>query len=301
MKVRVGYGLGVRTRLNDTGFLDVVDALEDLRYDSLWISERIGGECPDPVVAMSMAAARTKKLKFGMSVMVLPGRNPVLLAKQMATLDRMSNGRLLPAFGLGVADAGEQQAFNVERTERAKIFDEALAVMRKCWLDDVVNFEGQHFTFTDLRVEPKPKQLPPDVWLGGIAPSELKRVARVSDGWLPSFVMPDDAAAGWSTITTHAADLGRVIDPEHFGVLIPYRFGPLPDALKAGLGARRPDLSDPSILIPDGWDGLVTRIKEFIAVGASKFVVLPLVEPKDSAAWIKHLEEAAEVVIPLQT
>jgi alkanesulfonate monooxygenase SsuD/methylene tetrahydromethanopterin reductase-like flavin-dependent oxidoreductase (luciferase family) len=99
MKVRIGYGLGVRTHLNDTSFFDVVDALEDLKFDSLWVSERIGAEAPDPVVAMSVAAARTKKLKFGMSVMVLPGRNPVLLAKQLATLDRMSNGRLLPAFG----------------------------------------------------------------------------------------------------------------------------------------------------------------------------------------------------------
>ena len=64
---------------------------------------------------------------------------------------------------------------------------------------------------------------------------------------------------------------------------------------------RRPDLADPTVLIPDGWDGLVQRINDFIAVGASKFVVLPLVEPKDPAAWISHLEEAAKVVIPLQT
>ena len=301
MKIRVGYGLGVRTRLNDTSFLDVVDALESLRYDSLWVSERVGSECPDPVVAMSMAAARTKKLKFGMSVMVLPGRNPVLLAKQLATLDRMSNGRLLPAFGLGVADPAEQQAFGVERGERAKMFDEALQLMRKCWLDDVVDHEGTWFNIKGLRVEPKPKQSPPDVWLGGIAPSELKRVARLSDGWLPSFVMPDEAGAGWQTINAHAADLGRSIEDEHFGVLIPYRFGALPAALTAGLAARRPDLADPSVLIPNGWDELVTRIREFIAVGASKFVVLPLVEPDGSDAWIRHLEEAADVVIPLQT
>lgn len=301
MKIRVGYGLGVRTRLNDTSFFDVVDALEALRYDSLWVSERIGSECPDPVVAMSVAAARTKKLKFGMSVMVLPGRNPVLLAKQLATLDRMSDGRLLPAFGLGVADAAEQQAFGVERSERAKIFDEALEVMRKCWLDDVVTHSGKWFTLDGLRVEPKPKQRPPDVWLGGIAPSELKRVARLSDGWLPSFVMPDEAGTGWETINKHAAELGREIEDEHFGVLIPYRFGPLPEALHAGLGARRPDLSDPGVLIPNGWDELVTRIKDFISVGASKFVVLPLVEPDGSDAWIRHLEEAADVVIPLQT
>lgn len=301
MKIRVGYGLGVRTRLNDTSFLDVVDALESLRYDSLWVSERVGSECPDPVVAMSMAAARTKKLKFGMSVMVLPGRNPVLLAKQLATLDRMSNGRLLPAFGLGVADPAEQQAFGVERGERAKMFDEALQLMRKCWLDDVVDHEGTWFNIKGLRVEPKPKQSPPDVWLGGIAPSELKRVARLSDGWLPSFVMPDEAGAGWQTINAHAADLGRSIEDEHFGVLIPYRFGALPAALTAGLAARRPDLADPGVLIPNGWDELVTRIREFIAVGASKFVVLPLVEPDGSDAWIRHLEEAADVVIPLQT
>ena len=300
MKVRVGFGLGVRTRLNDTGFLDVVDALEDLRYDSLWVSERIGSECPDPVVAMSFAAARTKKLKFGMSVMVLPGRNPVLLAKQMATLDRMSNGRLLPAFGLGVADAAEQQAFNVERTQRAKIFDEALTVMRKCWTEESVDFDGAHFHLRGLRVEPKPVQNPPDVWLGGIAPSELKRVARMSDGWLPSFVMPDDAAAGWATINQHAAELGREIEDEHFGVLIPYRFGDLPPALVAGLAARRPDLADPTILIPNGWDALVERIKNFIAVGASKFVVLPLVEPATPDAWISHLDEASRILLPMQ-
>ena len=108
VKIRIGFGLGVRTQLNDSAFLDVVDTLEALHFDSLWLSERISGSAPYPVVAMSMAAARTTKLKIGMSVMVLPGRNPILLAKELATLDRMSQGRLLPAFGLGVADPLEQ-------------------------------------------------------------------------------------------------------------------------------------------------------------------------------------------------
>jgi len=147
VKVRVGYGLGVRTRLNDTGFLDVVDALERLRFDSLWLSERIGGEAPDPLVAMSFAAARTTRLKFGMSVMVLPGRNPVVLAKELATLDRMSDGRLLPAFGLGAADPQEQQAFGVERGKRARMFNEALAVVRSCWKDETVTFHGEHYDY----------------------------------------------------------------------------------------------------------------------------------------------------------
>lgn len=301
MKIRVGYGLGVRTSLNDTGFLEVVDALERLRFDSLWLSERISGEAPDPLVAMSFAAARTQKLKFGMSVMVLPGRNPVVLAKELATLDRMSNGRLLPAFGLGVADPVEQQAFGVERTQRAKMFNEALAVIRSCWSDESVTFKGEHYSYENLRVEPKPKQQPPDVWLGGIAPSELKRVGRLSDGWLPSFVTPQDAAAGWEVINETAAGHGRAIDPEHFGVLIPYSAGPAPDRLLNGLRARRPDLQDITEIVPQSWAQLTDTIGRFTQVGASKFVIIPLGEPGSPAAWIDHLEDAASVVLPLQT
>ncbi len=115
MKVRIGFGLGTRTRLNDGRFGHVVDELERLRFDSLWVSERINSDAPDPLVAMAFGAGRTERLKFGMSVMVLPGRNPVVLAKALATLATLSGGRLLPAFGLGVADDREQQAFAVER------------------------------------------------------------------------------------------------------------------------------------------------------------------------------------------
>lgn len=298
--MRVGYGLGVRTTLNDTGFLEVVDTLERLRFDSLWLSERIGGEAPDPLVAMSMAAARTTRLKVGMSVMVLPGRNPIILAKELATLDRMSNGRLLPAFGLGVADPHEQQAFGVERTKRAKMFNEALAVMRSCWMDDEVTFHGEHFHYDALRVTPKPKQQPPDVWLGGIAESELKRVGRLADGWLPSFVTPSDAEAGWETVQRVAKEHDREIEDEHFGVLIPYVMGDAPEALLAGLQARRPDLDDVSVLVPSGWDALARTINQFISVGASKFVVVPMIEPGSVDAWNNHLEEAATHLLPLE-
>jgi len=300
MKVRIGYGLGVRTSLNDSGFLDVVDTLERLRFDSLWLSERIGGEAPDPLVAMSMAAARTTRLKVGMSVMVLPGRNPIILAKELATLDRMSNGRLLPAFGLGVADPHEQQAFGVERTKRAKMFNEALAVMRSCWMDDEVTFHGEHFHYDALRVTPKPKQQPPDVWLGGIAESELKRVGRLADGWLPSFVTPSDAEAGWETVQRVAKEHDREIEDEHFGVLIPYVMGDAPAALLAGLQARRPDLDDVSVLVPSGWEALANTINQFVSVGASKFVVVPMIEPGSVDAWNNHLEEAATHLLPLQ-
>jgi probable F420-dependent oxidoreductase len=301
VKVRIGFGLGVRTRLNDESFGVVVDALERLRFDSLWLSERIGGEAPDPLVGMAFAAGRTRRLKLGMSVMVLPGRNPVVLAKELATLDRLSGGRLLPAFGLGVADPHEQQAFGVARTERAQRFDEALAVVRACWTRDVVDHEGQFFRYDGLRVLPKPVQQPPDVWLGGSAPSELRRVGRLADGWLPSFVTPSDVERGRAVVEQVAAEHDRSIDPEHFGVLLPYAHGPLPDALVAGLAARRPDLDDPGALVPQGWDAVLATIDRFVAVGTSKFVVLPVVEPDGADAWVAHLGEAAEVLLARQT
>jgi probable F420-dependent oxidoreductase len=301
MKIRVGYGFGIRSSLNDPSLGTVVDILEALRFDSLWFSERISAISPDPMVAMSYAAGRTTRLKFGMSVMVLPGRNPIVLAKELATLDRLSNGRLLPAFGLGVADPMEQQAFGVERSERAAIFDEALQVMRACWTDEVVEHHGVHFQYSGLRVEPKPKQSPPDVWLGGAAPSELRRVGRLADGWLPSFVLPDDAARGREVIEAVAAEHGRAIDDEHYGVLIPYAMSPVPESVLAVYARRRNGKDiDPATLIPVGFDAVIKSMEGFIAAGFSKFVVIPIVEPLDAEAWDAHLHEAAPALLPLQ-
>ena len=300
-KVRIGYAFGTRTRLNDDGFATVVDALERFGFDSLWLSERIGGDAPDPLVGMAFAAGRTTKLKFGMSVMVLPGRNPIVLAKELATLDRLSNGRLLPAFGLGVADPHEQQAFGVERGARAKLFDESLAVLRGAWAAGKLTHHGDHFNYDDLRVLPKPLQAHLDVWLGGIAPSELRRVGRLADGWLPSFVTPDDVARGRETIEATLAEHDRSIDVDHYGALISYAFGPIPDSVSELLAKRRPDLSDPTVLIPQAWDALMATIDKFVAVGTTKFVILPIVEPATPQLWLEHLEQAAPIVLARQT
>jgi len=298
MKVRVGYGLGTRTRLHGPEFGTVVDALEDHGFDSLWVSEKIGGEAPDPTVAMAYAAGRTTKLKFGMSVMVLPGRNPVVLAKELATLATMSGGRLLPAFGLGVVDPTEQQAFGVERAERAALFDESLEVMRLCWTGEPFTHRGPRFAYDGVRVLPAPRRM--DVWLGGFAPSELRRVGRLADGWLPSFVLPADAEAGRKVIEDVAAEHDREIEEDHFGVLIPYAFGDIPDVLVSVLAKRRPDLDDVRALVPDSWDALARLVERFIDVGTTKFVVLPLDEPGDADAWGAHLAEAAERLLPLE-
>src|SRR5689334_12276274 len=103
MKVRVGVGRGALTGVGDK-FGAMVDDPERVRFTSLWLSDRATGHAPDPMIGLAFAAGRTKKLKLGTSVQVLSGRNPALVAKEWASLDRLSNGRALPAFGLGVVD-----------------------------------------------------------------------------------------------------------------------------------------------------------------------------------------------------
>ncbi len=297
MKVRIGYGLG--TAAGGGGrqqFTDLVDGLERHRFDSLWLSERLTGVAPDPVVGLSVAAGRTERLKLGTSVLVLPGRNPAVLAKELASLDVLSGGRLLPAFGLGIAEPHEQQAFGVRREERAAWFDEALPLIRRMWVDDAVDHDGSRFTYNRLSVRPKPVQHPPDVWLGGRVPSELRRTGRLGDGWLPSFCTPDEAAAGRKIVEEAADQAGRWIDPEHFGALVAYARGPLPDRLVQALATRRPDV-DPGELVLAGLPALRRRLEAFIDRGFSKLVVVPAVEPD---RWADELEEVADQVLGLQ-
>jgi probable F420-dependent oxidoreductase len=297
MKIRVGFGLGTRASTDAGRFADVIDALEALRFDSLWLSERITGDCPDPVVALAVAAGRTTRLKLGFSVLVLPGRNPMLLAKELATIDRLSDGRLLPAVGLGAPDPMEHQAFGIQREERAALFDEMLPLMRRLWTEESVDHDGPRFHLKAASILPKPVQQPLDIWLGGIAPSELRRVGRLGDGWLPSFVTPDDAAEKRPTVEEAADAAGRTMDPEHWGALIIYSCNGLNDRLAQVIERRRPGL-DPRELVPSGYDALRAQCERFIERGFSKLVVLPAFPVDD---WTAELERLATHVLPLTT
>ena len=297
MKVRIGFGLGTAGLRDDERFGGLVDDLERLGFDSLWLSERISSPTLDPVVGMAYAAGRTRQLKIGTSVLVLPGRNPALIAKELASLDRISGGRLLLAFGLGVADPFEQQAFGVTRSERAPWFDEALPLLRRFWSEDGVYHEGPRFYYRGLSVQPKPIQSPLEVWLGGFGPSTLRRIGRLGDGWLPSQITPPEAAAGRVVIEQAAAEAGREIDPEHFGAIVVYARDEIPDALVKTIAARRPGL-DPAALVPVGLAAAREQLERFVEAGVSKFVIRPAVEP---ASWTAELEEVAARVLPLQS
>ena len=184
MAIRIGRGPSAagpspaRTH-NCSG--DYVDAAETLDVDSLWLSDRVVSSVVsmEPLIALSFVAARTTKLKFGTSVLALPLRNPTLLAKEIATLDFLSGGRVLPAVGLGTEEEREFEACGSARSQRAGRTDEAIEVMRRLWSEDDVTFHGRYFTLNGVTVQPKPVQaeLPP-LWIGGRSDRALRRVGQ---------------------------------------------------------------------------------------------------------------------------
>lgn len=296
MKVRIGFGAGTSGAADGGArFGELVDALERNGFDSVWCSERVNGPVPEPMVTLAYAAGRTRKLKLGTSVQVLPGRNPVLLAKQWAALDRLSGGRALPAFGLGVVDAGEQQAFGVTREDRGAWFDEALPLLRRLWTEERVDHDGPRFHYEGVSIGTLPIRQPPDVWLGGRAPAELRRVGRLGDGWLPSFCTPATVVAGRDVVERAAADAGRAIDPEHYGAMVFYTRDEIPSAYARAIAERRG--VDPDDVIPVGLGALRQRLEEFLTVGFSKLVPVPL---HPVASWDEELDELAEAVLDLQ-
>ncbi len=298
MKVRIGFAPGARAGVDAARFRELVDGLEDLGFDSLWLSERVSGDAPDPVIALAVAAGRTKRMKLGTSVQVLPGRNPALLAQSLASLDMLSNGRFLPGFGLGAVDRAEHQAFGVTREERAPWFDEAIPLLRRIWSEESVDHDGPRFHYESLRVRPHPIQQPLEIWFGGKAPSELRRVGRLGDGWLASFAMPDDCAAGRPIVEAEASAFGRAIDPEHFGAMVFYTDSRMDDAVAAMISKRNPSV-DPHELVPQGLANLRKRCSEFIEIGFSKLVVVPMDAASEKEG--SSLTDLAGAVLDLQT
>ena len=271
MKIRFGIGLGA-----DTGpeqLADIVDHLEATGVDSLWFSELVYSKAVDPFVGMAFALARTTNLKVGTSVAVLPGRHPVLVAKQLASLAGLAPKRVLPVFGLRSAIPAEREIFVVPEGERAGVFDESLRLLRSVLEQQDVAFSGDYFTVSSAGVQPRPVK-PLDIWLGGSAPAAFRRIGQFGDGWLGSFLTPEEARRGREQIQRAAADAGREIESDHFGINLAVSDGSVPDALVAAVKQRRPDV-DPTDLIAAGWPQLHRQLDAYLAAGLTKFVIRP--------------------------
>jgi probable F420-dependent oxidoreductase len=294
MRVRIGISLGAAGVPGE--FESAVELLELARVDSLWLPEVVYGAAVEPFTGMTYALAKTTRLKAGSGISVLPGRHPVLVAKQLASLAGLAPGRVLPVFGLQPAQPGERALFPVPEGQRAAVFDEALTLLRLMLTGDEVTFHGSFFRVDGATVGPLPGK-PLDIWLGGSAPAGPRRVGRLADGWLGALLTPAEARDAVATINAAADLAGRAVEQDHFGISLAVAFGGLPDALAASIRRRRPD-ADPAALVADGWAGARSLISAHVDAGLSKFVIRPATPP---ASFAEFVDGFVRELMPLQT
>jgi probable F420-dependent oxidoreductase len=307
MKIRIGIAVGQwpKKANNSDAILELVDHFESLDIDSLWVSERLvsAGLILEPITFLSYVAGRLPRMKLGTSTLVLPARHPVVLAKELATLDFLSRGRLFPAFGLGGDDSKDLQAVGINKRERAARADEAIVLMRRLWAEETVNFEGKFFSVHDVTIMPRPWQKNgPPIWIGGRSQAAMRRTGRLGDGWLVSSASPAEVGAGIEIIRAHAAAAGREVPEDHYGVLIPFSFAAsAAEAIELAGGSIRPraDLPVTEFTAFGTPDQVRAKIQAYIAAGATKFIMRPC-GPFET--WREQLESLwREVIRPLQT
>ena len=296
MKVRIGIAQG---GYGDPGrFAGIVDRLEEIGVDSLWLQEMVFGPLVEPFTGMAHALSRTEHLKVGTGVAVLPGRHPVLVAKKLATLAGLAPGRVLPTFGLQPARPSERALFPVSPGRRGAVFDESLELLRLLLRQENVSFTGQYFSVEGASVGPLPPK-PIDIWTGGSAPGALRRAGRLADGWLGSFLTPDESRAAREAIQTSAAEAGREIEPDHFGISLAVATGSIPDEVVAAVRQRRPG-TDPAALVPTSWADARRMIEDYVDAGLTKFVVRPAAVSPGPDGFDEFLDHFVSDLMPLQ-
>ncbi len=305
MKTRIGVGfIGWPFPKVDPAYAwEFIDMSEELGLDSIWLADRIVSSAMslESMTFMGALAGRTKKMKFGNSVIALPLRNPAVLAKEIATVDFLSGGRMLPAVGLGTDSPNEFEACGVSMKERAPRTDEMIVLMRKLWSEDKVTFQGRFYKTTEASIRPRPFQKPcPPIWIGGRTEAAYRRVGRLGDGWLTSFLSPPEVGKGIERIRVHAAEAGRAVPEDHYGTIISYCFGESREAAartaQPYLLRRREDLPLGAYCALGTTEDIAGLIRDYVNAGATKFVLRGCCPPDQVLA---QNERVAREIAPL--
>ncbi len=305
MSIAIGYMPGAFGEGGDNpDYLRQLVATGDKHgYDSIWLSDRIVSDkfSLEPMVALAMVAAHSESMKFGTSVLAMPLRNPVVLAKQIATLDFLSQGRFFPAVGLGQEEPEEYEACGVTRERRGPRTDEAIRLMRRLWEEENVTYEGEFYSCHNVTLTPKPFLQPSTpVWIGGRTPAAARRVGRVGDGWLVSSATPAEVKEGHDIVFETASEYGREIDDDHIGVLLGYYVSS--DVEQATANAnnyvirQRSDAHFTEFTAVGPVDRIAEHIQRYIGAGASKFVMRPMCTGKET---MEQLDILGEEILPL--
>lgn len=303
MSVSIGLGLAQYPFASSREFWQWIELCEGGDVDSIWQTDRLVGTQPmlEPMSVMAALAGGTERLQFGMNVVVLPVRDPLVLAKQCATIDHLSNGRLLPAFGVGGDAIPEWRTTGRSPAARGARSDEMLEIMSRLWRGDEVTFAGEHFQYSGARIAPLPVRQPLPLWIGGSSRAAIRRTATLGTGWLSGVASPARVAPVVAAIKVAAAAAGRVIDEDHYGAGFPFRFGTWDEPIverAAGAMARLPEIGDAREFLAVGDEAdILARIDDYRAAGVSKFVMRPLAA--DSAEFIEQTRRLIETVIPM--
>lgn len=303
VKIGIGFGLWRLGMPAPETICSYAERAEEVGIDSIWLSDHIVSRQPDLDISciMAMFAARTKKIKMGPSVLTLPARDPIQVAKTYATLDYLtgSRGRVIMAVGLG-SDPRDCIACGINPDERAKRMEEGVQVMRKLWAGTNVSHEGKFYKFTDVTITPRPAKGSLDVWIGGKSDLAIKRTARYGDGWFPSFVTPDEFKDGMTKMAEYGKQYGRTVNPREAGVLI---FTHLNDNRARAQETVQKFFSSfpvaaeamPARCAIGSAQECVEKVQSYVEAGCSKFVLWPIVPPEE---LVPQIERYGKEVIP---
>lgn len=250
------------------GAARVAALAEGLGYDTLWAADHVVLPRPrvdpspmdpadpllDPIVALTHLAAHTSRIALGTGCVVLPQRNPLVLAKQLASLDVVSGGRLIFGLAVGYLEP-ELRAVGVPMAGRGARADEYLAAMRALWYDDEPVYHGDHVDFAGVQARPRPLQRPVPIVVGGHSPAAHRRAVEVADGWFGFMLGLRAAAAQVSALREVSA--GRRDAPLHISVAPSRRLDPEGVRAYADLGVDRLIVVPPTDLSLPGLERFV--------------------------------------------
>ena len=279
----IGLGLGTSRYPFDAAreYWAWVEQCEKGHVDSIWQTDRLVSTEPmlECIATMAALAGATDRMRFGMNVASIALRDPLLTAKQLATIDVLSEGRLLPAFGIGSAVSRDYTATGTPTKARGRKANEALELVSRLWSEESVSFDGTFFKYDEASIAPRPVNPDIPLWIGGSSEVAMKRTARYGTGWLGGIDTPEQAAVMVRGIKAALVDTGRSIDEDHYGATFSFRIGSAEDSASKqtadGLKARTG--KDPSrFMVTGDADAVIARAEEYIAGGCSKFVCMPI-------------------------
>jgi probable F420-dependent oxidoreductase len=301
MGVGIGLGCAEFPFSGAAAYWRWIDMCEAGGVDSIWQTDRIVSRQPflESMTTMAALAGRTRRMRFGMNVVSLAFRDPVLLAKQCATIDVLSDGRLLPAFGIGSPLAPEWLGLGMDTKTRGRKTDECLEIIRRLWQEDSVNFSGAFYKLNGVTIAPKPVQPDLPMWIGGSSDAAIRRTARIGTGWQAGGDPPAETSRVVAAIKAAATEAGRLIDEDHYGAGFAFHFGrrDAPGVARAmDAYAKRTGRDASHVFVVGDADTIIARIAEYVDAGVSKFILRPL--GGDDDAILAQTRLLIEQVLP---